>query len=256
MQRLILKFKDKILNVYPLDQNSSLTIGRHPKNDIFIEDLTVSGFHARIDNLKQDVMVKDLDSKNGLLVNNETKIEAVLRDQDQITIGKYTLLLDLANKVNCQQFTPNNAAVTLNSYKAKSTTARDKSIDPADPDTPAKQHQTGQNCETEKQKHTGNLELIFLEGGEGIIEMSGKNRIVIGKDPQADILIDGMWGMVTGSAWAIIYRQSDTFYIRFADGLIRPKHNGSRVRAPAVLNHDDLLELGPVKIKVQVKPVK
>ena len=46
MARVIFKFKDRILGVYPLQPKRSITIGRRPGNDIVIDNLAVSGHHA------------------------------------------------------------------------------------------------------------------------------------------------------------------------------------------------------------------
>lgn len=65
------------------------TLGRRPNNDIVIDNLTVSGEHAALHLQDQAVEVQDLGSTNGTFVNGQPIERQVLRDGDQIIIGKY-----------------------------------------------------------------------------------------------------------------------------------------------------------------------
>lgn len=47
MSKVILKFKEAVLKEIPLDKEI-ITIGRNPGNDIHIDNLAVSGFHAKL----------------------------------------------------------------------------------------------------------------------------------------------------------------------------------------------------------------
>ena len=49
MPTITLKFKDNAIGCYPIEKGTSLTIGRRKENDIVIDNLAVSGHHARID---------------------------------------------------------------------------------------------------------------------------------------------------------------------------------------------------------------
>ncbi|MGB6100002.1 MAG: FHA domain-containing protein [Comamonas sp.] len=65
------------------------TLGRRPNNDIIIDNLTVSGEHAVLHLRDQAVEIQDLGSTNGTFVNGQPVERQVLRDGDQIIIGKY-----------------------------------------------------------------------------------------------------------------------------------------------------------------------
>jgi len=60
MPILTLYFKENTLEAYPLEKGQSLTIGRKKSNDIFIENLAVSGHHAKIDSVKDAFILTDL----------------------------------------------------------------------------------------------------------------------------------------------------------------------------------------------------
>ena len=89
--KLILKFGDSILGEYPLDKET-LTIGRKPNNDISVENLAVSGQHARVITILQDSFLEDLNSTNGSYVNGKLIQKHALQHGDVIKIGKHELL--------------------------------------------------------------------------------------------------------------------------------------------------------------------
>lgn len=68
-----------------------VTIGRHPENDICLNDKAVSGHHAVIVTILQDSFLEDLDSTNGTLVNTRQIAKHPLADGDIISIGRNTL---------------------------------------------------------------------------------------------------------------------------------------------------------------------
>lgn len=79
----------KVEDIYVLSK--SMTIGRQDKNDIIIKDSFISGIHAQFILEDGEVYLKDLDSKNGVFINEE-KLENnnrnLLRDRDVVKIGQ------------------------------------------------------------------------------------------------------------------------------------------------------------------------
>ena len=71
---------------------SKFTIGRNPKSDIFLDDITVSRKHAILKKTGEDFKLKDLGSLNGSYLNGEISEEALLKNGDKIQIGKYIFL--------------------------------------------------------------------------------------------------------------------------------------------------------------------
>ena len=57
MPKLTLKFKNNTIHTYEIAAGRSLTIGRLEDNDIVIENLAVSGHHAKIDSVEPIVTV-------------------------------------------------------------------------------------------------------------------------------------------------------------------------------------------------------
>ncbi len=67
------------------------TIGRHPDNDISLNDKAVSGHHAVIITILQDSFLEDLDSTNGTQVNGKPIAKHPLSHGDVVSIGRNTL---------------------------------------------------------------------------------------------------------------------------------------------------------------------
>jgi hypothetical protein len=69
------------------------TAGRHPRTDIFLDDVTVSRHHARFTREADQFLVSDENSLNGTYVNGEL-IEGptALRRGDEVQIGKFRMV--------------------------------------------------------------------------------------------------------------------------------------------------------------------
>ena len=68
------------------------SVGRSSSSDVFLDDVTVSRSHARIESTSSGFSLKDSGSLNGTYVNNSSVTEHVLHSGDQIQIGKFHLL--------------------------------------------------------------------------------------------------------------------------------------------------------------------
>src|SRR5580658_1877122 len=90
MAKLILRFEQNILKEVVLEQDT-LTIGRLPDNMLQIDNLAVSGHHAKIYWDQDHYVVEDLGSLNGTYVNNQRVGKATLKSGDQVTIGKHVV---------------------------------------------------------------------------------------------------------------------------------------------------------------------
>lgn len=72
------------------------TIGRRLDNDLRLDDLSVSGYHAQLIPLLNDMILEDLNSTNGTLVNDLPIRKRVLCEGDRIAIGSHELLFTRA----------------------------------------------------------------------------------------------------------------------------------------------------------------
>lgn len=94
MPVLRLLFKNTPLQEYQIKTGQTVTIGRSQSNDIVIDNMSVSGLHARIDSVSATFILTDLESTNGTFVNEKLISTHTLRDKDLILIGKHHLVFD------------------------------------------------------------------------------------------------------------------------------------------------------------------
>ncbi len=69
-----------------------VSIGRHPKSDIFLDDVTVSRRHATVNRVGAGYHVSDAGSLNGTYVNQARVETAALNDGDEVQVGKFKLV--------------------------------------------------------------------------------------------------------------------------------------------------------------------
>ena len=69
-----------------------MTVGRDPRADILLDDSTVSRSHAVFRRVDGKYEVVDAGSLNGTYVNRQRVDRAVLKDGDEIMIGKFRLV--------------------------------------------------------------------------------------------------------------------------------------------------------------------
>lgn len=76
---------------YLLDRDAT-TIGRHPDSDVFLDDVTVSRHHARVDREDEAFVLHDLGSLNGTYLAGERVDRQVLEVGNEVQVGRYKLL--------------------------------------------------------------------------------------------------------------------------------------------------------------------
>ncbi|AHK78544.1 signal peptide protein [Ectothiorhodospira haloalkaliphila] len=91
LPRLIINTGETLRGTVALG-NKPITIGRRPDNDIRLDNLAVSGYHAQLIPLLNDIILEDLNSTNGTLVNDQSVRKRVLLEGDRIAIGSHELL--------------------------------------------------------------------------------------------------------------------------------------------------------------------
>ena len=90
MAKVVLSFNGDIVREYELDKEV-LSIGRKSGNDIHIDDLAVSGNHAKILTVLNDSFIEDLDSTNGTFIGDNKITRHALQNGESIVVGKHEL---------------------------------------------------------------------------------------------------------------------------------------------------------------------
>ena len=107
MAVLNLLVDDVVVKSFALEK-SGITFGRSPDCDIQIEESSVSSKHARIEMLPNpivaaltDIFIEDLDSMNGIYVNDEQVSRQIIQNKDRIRIAftEFILVTDVTGNL-------------------------------------------------------------------------------------------------------------------------------------------------------------
>ncbi len=97
MAKLLVKHEGIVLKEF-LIEKTSMTLGRNIGNDIQLDDAAISGVHAKIMvepnqylDGHDDIYIEDLGSTNGTQVNGRVIQKHLLKNDDQLQIGKHKL---------------------------------------------------------------------------------------------------------------------------------------------------------------------
>lgn len=108
--KLVLSFGELVLRSVPIAK-PTIRIGRRAHNDIALDDLTVSGEHALITLVDGERLIRDLDSRNGTVVNGLAIQSRRLEHADLIEIGIYRLRY-LVERRAAQALAPKHSATS------------------------------------------------------------------------------------------------------------------------------------------------
>lgn len=234
MARLVLKLKDEIIREFPISQDS-VTIGRKRDNTIVINSLAISRNHAKIDRVGSEFIVTDLQSTNGIFVNQEKVSSKKLVDGDNIIIGKHVITFYAPEKEVVQETETEDidrgATLMLDMDFERKQLAKYGGQPPAR--SPANEPES-----------VGMLSLI--DGpGFGEIVLSGK-RTRIGKADGSEIKISGLF---VGDTAAVISRGPTGYTITFGGGVRKLRVNGRVVKETITLRELDVIRIGSYKFQ-------
>ena len=92
--RLVVYLDQKLELCVPIAEPGA-GIGRDPGNHVQLSLPEVSKQHAFLQRTPTGWCIRDLGSRNGLLVNGRRVLETIVKDGDKLTIGPYTLVLEI-----------------------------------------------------------------------------------------------------------------------------------------------------------------
>ena len=233
MPNITLKYKDTKLEDYRLQKGHSLTIGRRKNNDVIIENLAVSGHHAKIDSVADGFVLVDLQSKNGSFVNEQLINSHWLKNEDVISIGKHSLVFFYSE----DEVMPDDDSDEMEKTMVIDTSQHRNMM--------KKNH-----SKVPKPRAKGNKKeilgvLTYLAGGNGKIKLNGKIT-KLGKHRSSDIVVKGLF---VGRTSVTISKRPDGFYMSYVRGLSKPKLNEKTVTQSAILNDLDIIDIGSTKLQ-------
>ncbi len=90
MPKLVVSLDGVVIKEVQLTKDKT-SLGRRPYNDIVIDNLAVSGEHAVLQMMGQDVYIEDQNSTNGTYINGRAVKKQLLQHNDTVEIGKYKI---------------------------------------------------------------------------------------------------------------------------------------------------------------------
>ncbi len=239
MAKLILKFKDATLEEIPITK-PTITIGRVGKNDIKIENLAVSRQHAKIIQDGARYIIEDLNSLNGTFINEKRVVKCILRNKDEILVGKHTLVfIDEEEKPTEKRkdidISLAEKTVILDTKKQRELISQPKGEKPIVEERPS--------------ELKGGVSII--SGGVGQEDIKLTKRLTIGgKGESVDIKLRGFF---VGKISFIISKRPNGFFIAHSGGRRIPKVNGVEVEGKRELKDKDIIDIGSTRMQFYTK---
>ena len=242
MAKLTLKYEASVIKEIPL-RKPQLSVGRAPDNDVVIDNLAVSGHHAKLLVEEGRFLVEDLSSMNGTFLNNQRIRRSPLKDGDEILIGKHCLVFQdeghgmpifAGPGYEKTQEVPQaaDATVVLDTKKRREFLAKATAI-------------AMEGASPESTEKLGCLVALAGKTNQKEYILSGK-LWMIGKDPRASVQIQG-WFLPKVAA--IINKRGRHYDIAPSERGGTTRVNGKALTAPQELKEGDLIEIRKVKFQ-------
>lgn len=90
MGKLVVSLDGVVIKEVQITKDKT-SLGRRPYNDIAIDNLAVSGEHAVLQLVGNDIFIEDLNSTNGTYINGKAVKKQLLQHNDTVEIGKYKI---------------------------------------------------------------------------------------------------------------------------------------------------------------------
>ncbi len=219
MPEIIVKYEDKIIEKF-ITEKKRVTIGRTPDNDITLDNRGVSRRHAQIEFNDNQAVIIDNESLNGTFVNSRRISEEILKENDSINIGKYTLVYHPIPEKQNAPFEMDGTMV-LQTRKQRELIEKDQ-----------------RNKELTGKVGTS---LLLGEAGSEVEQfVLDKNVVTIGKSSLANIKAKGMF--ISGIQTKIM-QEDDGFWVVNLGKKGKTKVNGEDIDR-RMLRNDDIIQVG------------
>jgi len=235
MPKLSLMFENKLVKEVPVGSRP-VTIGRAPDNDLSVDNLAVSNYHAKIYYEAGRMVIEDLDSLNGTFVNDLRVERATLHDGDKVHVGKHTIKVDTSGDAPVPWDTGRKAAAPrINETMVLDTKERRQMLQQA-----AAMGESMQFAAARIKVPT----LVVLGGKTDQKEYVLTNKLtVVGKSAMATVKLKGWFKPQMA---AQINQRDDGYYLGPGDKV--PSVNGTPIPGPVRLNDGDLIEVSGIKL--------
>ncbi len=252
MAKLYLRFEksEQVLKELALTQ-AATTIGRLPDNTLQIDNLAVSGHHAKISWEQDHYVVEDLGSLNGTYVNEERVGKATLKHGDHLKIGKH--LVEFKN----EGAVPNHAApakagpatpkleatMVLDTKQRREQIADKGALSPGAGPLGISRPAWMSDPFAAAKDRIGLLSILEGRTDQEKYVLTSK-MTMIGKSSMASIKLKGFFAPTTA---ALISKRDNKYFIAPSESKTKLKINGEDVVTQRELVPGDIIEVGKVK---------
>lgn len=244
MAKVHLKFGQSVLKTFDLPDGASLKIGRTPDNEIHIDNLAVSGHHARILWETDHFVVEDNNSLNGTWLHGKRVPKATLYHGDVVLVGKHSLGFEDEVRRNMPRPPAEQAIVAhtdapkiqetvmLGTKEGKERLAQ--RIERAD----------GHDSPSPMRAPVGVLTVVEGKTDQDHYMLSDDMN-VIGKSEMASIRLKGWFAPKVA---AVINHREGKYFVAPSEKDVKLKVNGEDVTAQQSIKDGDTLEVAGVKM--------
>ncbi|NIP30445.1 MAG: FHA domain-containing protein [Candidatus Dadabacteria bacterium] len=217
----------KLIEKQKMDSDE-ITIGRDSTNDICINNLAVSRFHAKIFKDGKKIKLEDLNSSNGTYKNGENITTSEISQFDDIFIGKYKI--NIENEIKSD----NSSAYIEDSTVIVDESTREKLLKKMGYDSKEQHPSVNSN---------NSPRLIISDEIEIPIE---KELFVLGNSIESDVYLESFF---IKKRHATIFKQLDGKHVIMNNSSFfnRTKINGIKIDQQT-LSNGDVIEIGKYKM--------
>jgi pSer/pThr/pTyr-binding forkhead associated (FHA) protein len=219
MPEIVVRYEDKVIERL-VTQKKIINIGRSSDNDIILDNKAVSRKHAQIEFGDDSALIIDNESLNGTFVNKRKISEEILKDKDQITIGKFDLVYH-QNAPKDLKLSDLDGTRILHTKKQKELLQKDEK---------SKEIIAKAGCSVLLGVQNTKVNQFYLD----------KPVITLGKSKYVNIKAQGLW---VSKIQAKIIKEKDSHVLVNLGRKGKTKVNGDEVQRHPLRN-DDLLEVG------------
>lgn len=224
MPKMIVSIDGVVIKEIQLTKDRT-SLGRRPYNDIVIDNLAVSGEHAVVQMLGEEVHLEDMNSTNGTYVNGRAVKKQLLQNADVIEVGRYKIKY-LAEGVSAG--VANGGGVGNPSFDDENRQGNASATAPLQSLSVSSDFQEGnaaaRNCIRVMSGAAAGREVTLVK----VVTTLGK----------------------PGVAVASITKRAQGFVLAYVEGSSKPILNGSPIGSePVLLKHGDLMELAGTQMQ-------
>jgi pSer/pThr/pTyr-binding forkhead associated (FHA) protein len=203
--------------------HTPFTIGRKAENDLCLEDVAVSGHHARIAQIQEVLFLEDLHSTNGTFVNEQKIDRRQLQDADSIRIGAHRFIFRGKQLTLVESPPSSDLRITDNTIVVSESHGSDR-------ETPPK---------------IGLVEILSGKTSQSQYRLT-KHVSLIGAQDDAVITLTGWFAPKTA---AVISRRRDGYVVSPAESEKRIQINGRPVQGEHGLLNGDVVEVAGITMR-------